>query len=128
MDEAAIKNADADAVREVYDALHWEIVKEDQIVNSYDFGIHNISYISSNGEKVSIDYECKWVWNDDDVKEYLLYATEWSDESLPGISEWKFDVAENATVTTKTENDTDYVIVTIDGHSRTYKVIIQKAD
>ena len=126
MDEAAIKNADADAVREVYDALHWEIVKEDQIVNSYDFGIHNISYISSNGEKVSIDYECKWVWNDDDVKEYLLNATEWSDESLPGISEWKFDLAENATFTIKTENGTDYVIVTIDGHSRTYKVIIQK--
>ena len=126
MDEAAIKNADADAVREVYDALHWEIVKEDQIVNSYDFGIHNISYISSNGEKVSIDYECKWVWNDDDVKEYLLYATEWSDESLPGIGEWKFDLAENATFTIKTENGTDYVIVTIDGHSRTYKVIIQK--
>ena len=56
----------------------------------------------------------------------MLYATEETDESLPGISAWKFDVAENATVTTKTENDTDYVIVTIDGHSRTYKVIIQK--
>lgn len=123
MDEAAIKNADADAVREVYDALHWEIVKVDQ---SYDFVIHNISYTSSNGEKVDIDYYWDWDWNDDDVKEYLLYATEWSDESLPGISAWNFDVAENATVTTKTENDTDYVIVTIDGHSRTYKVIIQK--
>lgn len=121
MDEAAIKNADADAVREVYDALHWEIVKADQ---SYDFLIHNISYTSSNGEKVYINYD--WDWNDDDVKEYLLYATEEADESLPGISAWKFDVAENATVTTKTENDTDYVIVTIDGHSRTYKVIIQK--
>lgn len=123
MDEAAIKNADADAVREVYDALHWEIVKADQ---SYDFVIHNISYTSSNGEKVDIHYYWDWDWNDDDVKEYLLYATEWSDESLPGISEWNFDVAENATFTTKTENDTDYVIVTIDGHSRTYKVIIQK--
>lgn len=123
MDEAAIKNADADAVREVYDALHWEIVKADQ---SYDFLIHNISYTSSNGEKVDINYDWDWNWNDDDVKEYLLYATEEADESLPGISAWKFDVAENATVTTKTENDTDYVIVTIDGHSRTYKVIIQK--
>lgn len=123
MDEAAIKNADADAVREVYDALHWEIVKADQ---SYDFLIHNISYTSSNGEKVYINYDWDWNWNDDDVKEYLLYATEEADESLPGISAWKFDVAENATVTTKTENDTDYVIVTIDGHSRTYKVIIQK--
>ena len=126
MDEAAIKNADADAVREVYDALHWEIVKEDQIENSYDSVIRNISYISSNGDKVDIDDDYGWKWNDDGVKEYLLYATEWSDESLPGISEWKFDVAENATVTPKTENDTDYVIVTIDGHSRTYKVIIQK--
>lgn len=125
MDEAAIKNADADAVREVYDALHWEIVKEDQIENSYDSVIRNISY-TSNGEEVSIDYKYDWEWNDDHVKEYLLYATEWSDESLPGIGEWNFDVAKNATVTLKTENDTDYVIVTIDGHSRTYKVIIQK--
>lgn len=125
MDEAAIKNADADAVREVYDALHWEIVKEDQIENSYDSVIRNISY-TSNGEEVSIDYKYGRDWNDDGVMEYLLYATEWSDESLPGISAWNFDVAENATVTPKTENDTDYVIVTIDGHSRTYKVIIQK--
>lgn len=125
MDEADIKNADADAVREVYDALHWEIVKEDQSVNSYDFEIHNISY-TSNGEKVDINYTLDWNWIDDDVKEYFLYATEEPDESLPGISAWKFGVAENATVTPKTENGTDYVIVTIDGHSRTYKVIIQK--
>lgn len=125
MDEAAIKNADADAVREVYDALHWEIVKVDQIENSDDFLINNISYIY-DGDKVDIDYSWDSDWNDDDVKEYFLYVTEWPDEPLPDFSAWKFDVAENATVATKTENDTNYVVVTVDGHSRTYKVIINK--
>lgn len=126
MDETTIKNADADTIREVYDALHWEIVKVDQIENSDDFLINKISYTSSNGEKAYINYDWDWDWNDDDVKEYFLYVTEWPDEPLPGINEWKFDVAENATVTTKTEDGTNYVVVTVDGHSRTYKVIIRK--
>lgn len=125
MDEAAIKNADADTIREVYDALHWEVVKEEQIEESYDFSIHSISYKNEDGSDNFINYNCD-LERKEGVKQYFLNVTEWSDEKLPAISEWEFEVAENATVKIKTENDANYVIVTVDGHSRTYKVIINK--
>lgn len=127
MDETAIASADADAIREVYDALHWKIVEYEQSIEQLDFSIDGVYYAyNENGDFRGVSYDTDWEWNEDDVKEYYISLFVDEDATLPDIHKLRFDVNEKATTEIQTIDGVDYVVVKIDNFQRAYKVNIVK--